>query len=331
MDTLVPIAASNLLSFDTAAQAVLSYLQGLLGFDLWMVTRTEGNDWIVLQAKDRGYGVQEGSVFQWTDSFCSRMVQGKGPRIAPSAQSIKVYAEAPIARQVNIGAYIGVPLSYSDGTLFGTLCAIDPHHKSAEIEPHLPLIELFAQLLSSLLHADLVAAEQTRCAERLQIEAMSDSLTGLYNRRGWNELLQNEEQRCQLYGDPACVMVIDLDGLKELNDSLGHEAGDHLLRRAAQAMRKSVRQQDVVARVGGDEFVILCIDCSIHMGVQLKQRLQFHLEAVQVSASVGIAGRSPSSGLHQAWLDADQAMYAEKRERAVKFRTSLELPVKEIS
>ncbi len=318
VNPLVPIAASTLLNFETAAQAVLSYLHGLLGFDLWMVTRTEGDDWIVLQANDQGYGVQEGDVFVWTDSFCFRMVQGKGPRVAPWAGSVIAYAEAPIAQQIKIGAYVGVPLIYRDGSLFGTLCAIHPQQQPVDIEQHLPLIELFAQLLSSLLHADLMAAEQNRYVERLQTEVMSDVLTGLYNRRGWNELLQKEEQRCQLYGDPACVMVIDLDGLKDLNDTQGHGAGDNLLRRAAQAMKQSVRQQDVVARVGGDEFVILCVDCPITMGTQLKQRLQFHLEAAQVNASVGIAGRHPRSGLHQAWLDADQMMYAEKRRRTVR-------------
>jgi diguanylate cyclase len=312
---LIPVEASKLLSFDTAAQAVLAYLQDLIGFGLWMVTRTEGNDWIVLQAEDQGYGVKQGDVFRWTDSFCSRMVQGKGPRIAPCAEAVTAYAEAPIAQQVQIGAYVGVPLSYSDGSLFGTLCAIDPQAQSEKIAEHLPLIELFAQLLSSILHADLIAAEQTRYAERLQTEAMSDALTGLYNRRGWNDLLKSEEERCHLYGDPASVMVVDLDGLKAVNDTLGHSVGDTLLQRAAQAMKQAVRRQDIVARIGGDEFAILCVDCPLDMGTQLKQRLQFHLEAAQVQASIGIAGRQPKLGLKAAWAEADRNMYADKRQR----------------
>lgn len=315
MNVLVPIEASKLLNFDTAAQAVLAYLQELIGFDLWMVTRTEGNDWIVLQANDQGYGVQAGDVFKWTDSFCSRMIQGQGPRIAPCAGSVKVYAEAPIAQQVPIGAYIGVPLNYSDGTLFGTLCAISPQTQPNAINQHLPLIELLAQLLSSILHADLTAAQQTRYVERLETEAKSDALTGLCNRRGWNDLLDSEEHRCQLYGDPACVMVVDLDGLKEVNDTLGHGVGDTLLQGAAQVMKRAVRRQDLVARIGGDEFAILCIDCPIDMGTQLKQRLQFHLEAAQIQASIGIAGRHPKLGLQQAWAEADEAMYTDKRQR----------------
>lgn len=70
--------------FATAAIAILRVLQHRLGFDLWMITRTVQNDWIVLQAEDRGYGVQSGDSFCWADSFCSRMVQGLGPQMHPT-------------------------------------------------------------------------------------------------------------------------------------------------------------------------------------------------------------------------------------------------------
>ena len=96
--------------FEAAARAVLGFLHARFGFDLWMVTRTEGEDWIVLHVEDHGYGVRPGTVFRWSDSFCSRMVQGLGPRVAPDAAGVPAYAEAPIGRQVRIGAYIGLPL-----------------------------------------------------------------------------------------------------------------------------------------------------------------------------------------------------------------------------
>ena len=97
--------------FPTAATAVLEFLQDRLGFDLWMVTRTVGDDWIVLQVADKGYHVNSGDVFKWSDSFCSRMVTGVGPRVAPSTDDIACYAVAPIRDRVTINAYIGVPLT----------------------------------------------------------------------------------------------------------------------------------------------------------------------------------------------------------------------------
>lgn len=70
-----------------------------------MITRTEGDDWIVLQSEDNGYNVQPGQVFRWADSFCSHMVQGKAPRIAPRSGDIPLYVNAPIAKQVEISIY----------------------------------------------------------------------------------------------------------------------------------------------------------------------------------------------------------------------------------
>lgn len=302
--------------FDSAARAILGFLQERIGFDLWMVTRTEGQDWIVLQASDHGYGVEEGNVFRWADSFCCQMVAGYGPRIAPCSDAILAYAIAPIGRQVQIGAYIGVPLTCSDGSLFGTLCAIHPTPQSEAITNELALVELLAKLLSTILNVDLRAAEQTRFAERARGEAMSDVLTELYNRRGWENLLAREETRCQQLGYPACVISLDLDGLKQVNDAQGHANGDELLKQTAQALLSAVRRQDVVARLGGDEFAILVVECDRAAGDLLMERIQTSLMAVQVKASLGIAQRDPSSGLFQAWVQADQAMYACKRSRA---------------
>ncbi|HSM83175.1 MAG TPA: sensor domain-containing diguanylate cyclase [Nodosilinea sp.] len=315
MNSLLAIDDSQLLDFNAASLAVLTYLHDRLGFDLWMVTRTSGNDWIVLHANDQGYGVKAGDVFCWTDSFCSRMIQGEGPRIAPRSDEVTAYVEAPIGQQVKIGAYVGVPLINEDGTLFGTLCAIDPTPQPEAIRQELPLIELLAQLLSKILHADMKAAEQTRLAERLQTEALTDGLTGLYNRRGWDQLLDSEEERCAIYGYPACIIVIDIDGLKIVNDTQGHPTGDKLLQQVGDVLKQVTRRQDVVARIGGDEFAMLCVECPLDEGEHMRTRLEQALTIGHLRASVGIAGRHPSQGLRWAWANADRAMYRHKQAR----------------
>ena len=121
-------------------------------------------------------------------------------------------------------------------------------------------MELIADMLSTQLNNDLRIAALTRRVERAGIEAETDALTGLWNRRGWDRLFAMEEERCQKYGHPACVLVLDLDGLKGVNDASGHGAGDDLLRRVAQILKRNVRESDVLARVGGDEFGILLIE-----------------------------------------------------------------------
>lgn len=109
-----------------------------------MVTRTEGEDRIVLHSADQGYGVAPGTIFRWTDSFCCEMVRGNGPRIAPVADAVPAYATAPIRNQVPINAYIGVPLLQANGELFGTLCAINPTPVATAVAKEQGLIELIA-------------------------------------------------------------------------------------------------------------------------------------------------------------------------------------------
>lgn len=303
--------------FDSAAREVLSFLHQRIGFDLWLITRVEGEDWVVLKAGNDRCGIKEGSVFRWADSFCSQMIMGKGPHIAPHAGTIPAYANAPIKKQLKIGAYAGVPLTYENGSLFGTLCAIHPASLPETITAELPLIELLAKLLSSVLNAGLRASEQARCAEQAQTEALSDALTGLYNRRGWDQLLANEEKRCLQYGYPACVISIDLNGLKQVNDIEGHARGDELICRASQAIRQTVRRQDVAARLGGDEFAVLCAECNLANGEALAERIKAALLFSQVEASLGVAARKPNQGLLQAWKEADQAMYVCKKKNKV--------------
>lgn len=304
---------SDLTDFETASRKVLQFLHQRLGFDLWMVTRTAGNDWIVLQTEDHGYGVVPGNSFRWDESFCYEMVRGNGPCIAPRSEDVPAYAAAPIGRQVPIKAYVGVPLLCADGSLFGTLCAIHPVEQPASLSNEQALVELLGALLGSVLHAELRAVEDARRMERLQAEALTDALTGTYNRRGWGQLLAAEEERCRRYGHPAAVIVVDLDGLKLVNDTQGHPAGDTLIARTGCVLRDAVRSRDIVARLGGDEFAVLGVECDRAGGAMLLARVRAALANASIAASVGLAMRDPATGLAGAWEAADRAMYAEKR------------------
>ena len=301
--------------FETAAHAVLAFLHQRLGFDLWMVTRTVGDDWIVLQSEDHGYGIAPGTVFRWADSFCSEMVKGNGPRIAPCSEDVPAYATAAIGRRVQIKAYVGLPLVNSDGSLFGTLCAIHPSPQPQSIVKEKELVELLGAMLSTILQAELRAADEARRSEKLQAEALIDALTDTYNRRGWDRLLAAEEERCRRYGHPAAILIVDLDELKLVNDAHGHAAGDSLIVRASSALRKAARSLDIVGRLGGDEFGILSAECDRAGAEALLKRVRTALSEASVKASVGIAMRGASGGLRHALENADQLMYKEKRSR----------------
>lgn len=241
--------------------------------------------------------------------------QVRPPRIAPRSEEIPLYATAPINQQVCIKSYIGQPLLKEDGSLFGTLCAIDRETKSEAILQDMQLVELLGQLLSSILQAELRQSEQIRQHELLQEEASKDELTGLYNRRAWEKLLRAEEERCMQYGHPAAVLFIDLNDLKKVNDSLGHDEGDKLIRNAAQVLRDNVRINDIVARLGGDEFVILSVENDETSTESLVDRLINAFAAANIGAAIGMAMRHPGHGLFAALAQADQNMFEYKRRK----------------
>lgn len=299
--------------FTTAGSAILGYLQKRLGFRLWMITRTEGKDWIVLDAVDEGYGVRPGDVYRWSDSLCSRMVTGQGPMIAPRTEEIPAFLEAEIGRRLEIGAYIGVPLLRSDGRLFGTLCALDPAPMPPTIQDEQPTLELLARLLGSLLERDLRAHVERRRAEQADADSWKDALTGVKNRRAWDHLISLEEARCRRYGHPATVIAIDLNGLKQVNAAHGQARGDDHLRKAAVALTLAVRRHDVLARVGDDEFGVLAVECDAGAGHSLMARLHHNLAEAGISAACGLAVRHPAFGLRAAWEEADAAMRDTKR------------------
>ncbi|RYY78583.1 MAG: GGDEF domain-containing protein [Moraxellaceae bacterium] len=302
-------------SFEEAGRAILRFLHDRFGFTLWAITRVESNNLILLQAEDHGYGLKPGQIMCWANSLCSLMVAGKGPRIAPKTDDVAIYAQAPITHRVPIKAYVGQPIVWENGELFGTLCALDPAPQPDTIKQEESLLSLFGSLLSHILQNELKQQEQSRKLERFKAEALTDELTQLYNRRGWEQLLQAEEERSRRYGHSSAIYVVDLDGLKEVNDQYGHLAGDELIRLAAKTLRHAVRTEDVVARLGGDEFAILTIETSEAEAAVLIARIQQALHDNQIEASIGFALRLPATGLTEAMWLADQRMYAHKRSK----------------
>ena len=140
--------------FDSAAPEVLEFLKDRLGFSLWLVTRVERDQWIIEHARDEGYGVKVGDAFSFADTYFARMLEVQWPRYAPESNAVPCYAAADIGKELPIAAYIGVPLLRPDGSLFGTLCAIDPAPQPPATGEELPLVEFSGRLLSSLLERD---------------------------------------------------------------------------------------------------------------------------------------------------------------------------------
>lgn len=127
--------------------------------------------------------------------------------------------------------------------------------------------------------------------------------------------MEKEEIRCRRYGHDAAVFMLDLDGLKHVNDTYGHSHGDALIVLAAVVLQSMVREVDIIARIGGDEFGVVAIECTAESAESLVERMQTQFENYDVQVSIGYALRLASGGLKGAWERADALMYEEKTRR----------------
>lgn len=151
--------------------------------------------------------------------------------------------------------------------------------------------------------------------KRLGELARTDALTGLPNRRAWHELLQRELTLASRTGQPLTVALLDLDRFKPYNDTHGHLAGDRLLLSATAAWRSTLRETDVLARWGGDEFVLLVPNCNAQQMEALLDRMRAVCPEVPFSA--GVAEASGATFRPETLLaSADQELYRVKRERS---------------
>jgi diguanylate cyclase (GGDEF)-like protein len=186
-----------------------------------------------------------------------------------------------------------------------------------------------AAVLAKLAPADRVVVEGAleraeKTESELRFLADHDSLTGLLNRRRFRAELDQYVSFSARYGGQGAVMVIDIDGLKEVNDKLGHQAGDRLIRRVAEVLRERVRATDLVARLSGDEFAVLMPQTDTAGALQLGEDLRAQVaegfsqsaETAPASISVGVTmfGGQGGAGSEAVLLAADQAMYRAKEE-----------------
>jgi diguanylate cyclase (GGDEF)-like protein len=210
----------------------------------------------------------------------------------------------------NIGSYLGVPVTYQNGEVFGTLCAVDTkpsHFTNKEAEHLLKLSRFFSYVLT------------------LEKQAVIDTLTGLYNRRYLYQYLSNKE----LIGSrKLTIMFIDLDGFKVVNDTYGHDYGDRILKKVGRRLIEVVPNIGFVARLGGDEFIMVFNDLHEYEQISTKAQEILHVlsnwegneEGILLTASIGIVNfPDDSNSVDTLIKHADQAMYVAKHQGKNQF------------
>jgi diguanylate cyclase (GGDEF)-like protein len=216
---------------------------------------------------------------------------------------------------------LGVPMLAREGflgNLFLTNKISPPHQKSPEVFTQDDL-----QLIETLAAQAAVAIEKARLFQTVQQLSITDPLTGLFNRRHFDHQFELEFHRAKRYQRPLVVFMIDLDGLKSINDQYGHAAGDQLLVFFSRQLASLIRKTDLAARYGGDEYAVILTETGMDGGLIVANKIKDALEfasiefgttSLHITASLGVAALvehiSPAELLRQ----ADQALYLAKEQ-----------------
>jgi two-component system, cell cycle response regulator len=185
----------------------------------------------------------------------------------------------------------------------------------------------------ALQRAASCALRQSLIDQEIRSLAVTDELTGLYNRRGFLASATAQLKLAYRHSENVLLLFCDVDNLKKINDSFGHQAGDEALVRAAVALQETFRDSDILARLGGDEFAVLASDASFPDRLAIVSRIEKSLEKwnaeelrYKLSFSIGVARFDPqaSVSLGELMARADEDMYVHKRfHREVQLSRSL--------
>ncbi|AXE64542.1 diguanylate cyclase [Hyphomonas sp. CACIAM 19H1] len=275
------------------------------------------------------HGVSEGK-FDSLQTFCASANLSDEAFAVTDARLEPYFAREPaVTGSPNVVFFAGAPLSDPDGKRFGTLCLIDSQPRTLSPE-QLELLKSMAHIVSQDICVcsagryavqDLIDAEEERCA--LYDLAVTDPLTKTLNRRAFFRFAEREVQRAHRHNHPISVLMFDIDHFKRVNDIHGHAAGDEVIVRLSRLVTDSIRDTDLLGRLGGEEFGVILPETGIEAALLLANRLREAARGLSFKSAEGSFNITISMGISQPEMGetdinlslerADKALYRAKR------------------
>jgi diguanylate cyclase len=331
LDRLIEVVAD---ADDLEAQVrpLLELLQSVTGLESTYLTAVhlERDEQEIVFASNRAperFEIPEGLHVAWGDTLCKRALDEGRPFCDDVAGQ---WGDSEAARELGVATYLSEPVRIGDGELYGTLCAASGERHEVP-EQARRLLRMFAALVARQVERDQLLVRLRAERRAFATAAMTDALTGLPNRRALTEALTRALANAARGAPSVVVAFADLDGFKQVNDRFGHDAGDRFLTQVARRWRDGLRDGDLIARIGGDEFVVLAFATGTHPEADaeaLRARVAALATGVFDLGDAHLAYDGPSVGaVVSTGVDedaaavlrrADRAMYAVKLARGPK-------------
>lgn len=320
LNQLHDITSSRDLNFEQRVDAILKLGTKHFGLPIGIFSKITNEQYEVQQAIHPENALTPGMSFDLGDTYCSHVVKADDVRGFHHVAQSEIHTH-PCYKSFGLEAYLGAPI-VTDGERYGTLNFSSPVPAREFTGQDIELVRLFAAWLGHEIARmrDWRELETTRAElERL---ATLDPLTGLFNRRHMEDCLRAELERVKRYNKSLVVALLDFDNFKDLNDSYGHDTGDDALKLFAKVSAEMMRDTDVIARWGGEEFLILMPETKAAGALKYLERLtdrmrhsDFHAKDVEVklTLSVGLGIAGPDDTIDKLVSRADVAMYEAKQ------------------
>lgn len=321
-------SATSANNLEELARPLLKLLHAATGLESTYLTSIDlaaGEQHVQFALNSGAMTIPEGLTVPWGDTLCKRALDEDTPICSDVPER---WGDSQAAKALGIRTYASAPVRTSDGQVVGTLCAAGG--QSVEMSDWArSTLNLFSSMVGQHIEREMLVQQLKAANTELAVHAMTDSLTGLPNRRAVTDELGRMLARSARDGAPVLVGLIDLDDFKKINDVQGHQVGDRFLREVGRRLGTAVRATDLVGRMGGDEFVVL--GPGPHEGTDpgdaaqiLRGRLalattgRYLLGDVALDyagASVGVVALQAGGDVEAALKQADAAMYVDKRQR----------------
>lgn len=339
-------AASSLEELTRPMLEMLEAVTGLESTYLTTIDRAADTQHVLFARNVGDVEVREGLTVPFSQSVCKRALDEE---VVYASDVATRWADNELAVQIGIQTYFSVPITTVSGGLYGTLCGISgtPVAQASNAES---VLRLFAQLIAQNIERELMYEQLRGMNAELESHASTDALTGLPNRRMLIDALRRMLASGERDGRSVLVGFIDLDGFKLINDEHGHDIGDDFLVAMAQRLGSELRDGDLLARFGGDEFIVIgwgpvtavsadatasgaadvaAADASTSaLAARLSDhtigRFELSTHVIDYAgASVGVVSIAPGSATAEdALRQSDARMYAVKRERKARLAST---------